>query len=168
MDIHVFFLSDHPADNVASHSHKFFQLIYCKSGNGIISLSGKAYATEKGNIYFAAPGVMHSIENIDGLEIVEFKFYAYGKFADRLKELPPVFSIAEDSFVTALLLRNVREGFAKKELFNSAVDSGMLSFFMNLPGNLLNRAEKHPAPTSNFIHLDAEKKETPRHRYHNT
>lgn len=159
MDIHVFFISDHTADNIASHSHKFFQLIYCKSGKGIITLSGKAYTTEMGNVYFAAPGVSHSIENIDALELIELKFYAYGKFSDRLKQLPPAFSIAEDSFVTELLLRNVKEGFTKKELFNSAVDAGMLSFFMNLSGNLLKRIEKHSAAASNYVYLDAEETE---------
>ncbi|MBQ2741308.1 MAG: helix-turn-helix transcriptional regulator [Oscillospiraceae bacterium] len=160
MDIHVFFIADHTADNVVAHAHKFFQFMYCKSGKGIITLSGKAYATERGNVYLAAPGVSHSIETIERLELIEFKFYAYGKFADRLKELPAVFSISENPFVTELLFRNVKEGFAKKEFFNSAVDAGMLSFFMNLSGNLLKRIEKHSAPASNYVHLDAEEKQT--------
>lgn len=160
MDIHVFFISDHIAVDIAAHTHKFFQMIYCKSGEGVITLSEKRYVTEPGNIYFAAPGVLHSIENTDSLDIIELKFYAYGQMRNELEKMPDVFSIAADSLGKELLLRSVEEGFAKRKMYNSAVDAGITVFFMNLGERVLDRAGTRPARTSGYVYLDAEEEET--------
>ncbi len=162
MDIHVFWLSDHVVDKAlppTQHTHKFFQMIYCKAGKGIIGLSEKEYVAEPGCVYIAAPGVSHSIESTGLLDIVEFKFYAYGSFSEKLKCFSPVFSIADDFFMQELLLRIVEEGFFKGEFCNSSVDAGLGFFFVNAFEKL---AVRNPSAfrTASYIHLDAEEEET--------
>ena len=160
MDIHVFFVSDHIADDITVHVHNFFQLIYCKSGKGILTLSKKEYEAKSGNVYLAAPGVPHSIKNNDRLELIEFKFYTYGKFTDRIAMLPPVFSISEDPFITELLFRTVETAFEKGAFCNSAVDSGVLSFFVSLCGNFSETRDKQHKRVSNYVYLDVAEEET--------
>ncbi|MBQ2742932.1 MAG: helix-turn-helix transcriptional regulator [Oscillospiraceae bacterium] len=163
MDIHVFWISDHIVDKAlppVQHTHKFFQMIYCKAGKGIITLSGKEYAMEMGKVYLAAPGVSHGFESTDSLEVIEFKFYAYGNFADKLKSLPHVFLIAGDSFMTKLLLKTVEEGFVKDEFCNCAVDAGLVFFFVRACENLIGKRRIPQTRLVSYIHLDAEEEET--------
>lgn len=132
MDLHVFFVSDHIATHIPRHTHNFFQLMYCKSGSGCITTGGKAFRTEAGNVYFAKPDSVHAIENFDSLDLLELKFYAYGDFSKKLKNLPDVFSIVDNIEAQTFLSRTVSEGLSKKPEYNGAADSCLSLFFISV------------------------------------
>lgn len=132
MDLHVFFVSDHPATYIPRHTHNFFQLMYCKSGSGCITTEGKSFQAVAGNVYLAKPDSVHAIENFDSLKLLELKFYAYGNTAEKLKNLPEVFSISDNDEAYAFLSRTVSEGLAKQPEYNGAADSCLSLFFISV------------------------------------
>lgn len=155
MSIHIFFVSDHIATKIPAHTHEFFQLIYCKSGKGYITIGDSAHKTITGTVYLAKPGVIHAIDNFEGLDLLEMKFFAHGTFAEKLKSLPDIFSISENPVATELLASTIREGLMKKEYFNESSDATGMLFFIEVI-RYLNPSSK-PAGMRTFATLDTVK-----------
>ena len=153
MDIHVFFVSDHLATDISPHTHNFFQLIYCKSGCGSITIRNTTYTAHPGSVYLAAPGVNHAIQNENGLWLLECKFSANGQFAQQLRQLPDVFGIEKNKTAVLLLKRVIAEGFAKKEHYNSAADANLLLFFVELL-RMAARKTEQSIPKRVYSHLE--------------
>jgi len=153
MDLHVFFVSDHMSTHIPAHLHEFYQLIFCKSGTGRITIRDTEYCAQPGQVYFAAPGVLHAIDNTGGLAIQESKFFARDKFAEQLNSLPDTFSIADNAAAKILLQTAIREGLEKRDHYNSAVDSGFVLFFVNVLRSLGNTPAADPVQKA-YAYLD--------------
>lgn len=157
MDVHVFFVSDHLATNIPPHTHNFFQLIYCNSGRGSITIRNSTYTAHPGSVYLAAPGVIHAIKNDDALMLLECKFSANGQFAKQLLSLPDVFGIEKNAVAVSLLENVIAEGFSQKEQYNHAADANLLLFFIQLLRMLAGKTEQS-IPSKTYAHLDIKEK----------
>lgn len=157
MDIHVFFVSDHLATDIPPHTHNFFQLIFCKSGRGSITIRNTTYTAHPGSVYLAAPGVNHAIKNDDALTLLECKFSASGQFAKQLLSLPDVFGIEKNGMVISLLESVIAEGFSQKEQYNNAADANLLLFFIQLLRMAAGKTEQS-IPQKTYAHLDIKEK----------
>ena len=153
MDLHVFFVSDHLATDIPPHVHNFFQLIYCKSGSGRITIRNTTYTAHPGTVYLAAPGVTHAIQNDRDLWLLECKFSGHGLFARQLQQLPDAFGIEKSEIALPFLQAAIAEGFSKKEHFNSAADANLLLFFIEILRMAAGRTEQTAAPKV-YAHLE--------------
>lgn len=152
MEIHVFIVSDHTATDIPLHTHDFFQLIYCKSGTGRITLGDKSYTAEPGTVYLAPPGVSHAIRNTGDLTLMECKFRAYGSMEKQLLSLPLSFCIDSNPEALTHLKNVIREGFSKIDHCNLSADANLLLFFVQVFRMLTNAKEQ--AVQQTYAYLD--------------
>ena len=154
MDLHVFFVSDHNTAQIQPHRHAFFQLIYCASGTGFITVRDTRYAARPGFVYLAAPGVLHAIENTGNLILLETKFSVYGEFEKTVSGLPDVFSLDSDGTALELLRQTIREGMEKRDQYNRAANAFFMLFLVQVVRKFGPPWEPNPQ-TSDHAYLDA-------------
>lgn len=154
MDLHIFFVSDHITARVTPHSHEFFQMIFCQSGHGSITVRDTKYTARPGFVYLAGPGVLHAVETAGDLTLLETKFSAYGAFEKLVSGLPDVFYIGDDPSALELLRQTIQEGFHKREQYSRAADAFYLLFWVRVARKLGPPWEPKPVE-SNHAYLDA-------------
>lgn len=153
MDLHVYFVSDHISALVRPHKHEFFQMIFCQSGQGSITVRDTKYTARPGFVYLIGPRVIHAVEPTENLHLIETKFSAYGDFEKLLSGLPDVFFIDDDPPTLELLRQTVREGFHKQDQYNRAADALYLLFWIRVARKLKPASEPKPV-TADHAYLD--------------
>lgn len=131
MDIMAFWVSEHIAHKVEAHTHDFYQLIFCKTAGGFITVGNKQYVAQASHAYLAKPGVLHGIENNGNMYILELKFIAEGTSAAALHDLPDNWDISEMPFAQELLCATVSEGLSRDLYCNDAVNAALKLFLIH-------------------------------------
>jgi len=131
MDVMAFWVSEHVAHKVTAHTHDFYQLIYCKTGGGRITIDQQEYAARPGHVYLAKPGILHAIENDQQMYLLELKFIAEGAASAELKILPDHFDISELPLAQELLFSVIREGLLQASHYSDAANAALKIFLIH-------------------------------------
>ena len=130
MDIKVIWVADHSSFTVQSHTHEFYQLAFVRKKGGNIIIDGKVYPATVDQVYLMKKGVMHGLERIDDMRLIEVKFIPSGdEFIKHLNALPNVFSLAEYPLMKNMLIQTVKEGLSGKSYCNETASSALKIFF---------------------------------------
>ena len=147
MEINVLWVADHSAYTVKSHTHEFYQLAYVRKKGGTITIGNTVYSVKPDHVYLMKRGVMHGMERIDDMRLIEIKFLASGdEFIKHLNYLPNEFSLTEHPLMKSMLIQTVKEGLSEKGYCNETASSALKIFFAsairefvpNLPPESLN------------------------------
>ena len=132
MTIVPIWVADHTVIPIIPHEHDYYQLMFCKSGSGEMTLDGESYKATGGTVYFSKPGTMHGFVPKDSLQLVEIKFEADEEMTRYLSEIPLVFSIANEPRLVLALNDIVKDGLSKENFSYEATKSRILIFLIEL------------------------------------
>ena len=129
MGVETMWVADHIATSIVPHSHDYYQMIYCRGGRGAFTVKGEYYHAEPGIAYLVPPMDEHSIIQIDGLHIVEFKFKTHKlPFDEALKQLPTKFKIDGNDSLGILLSEVLNTDLNRTAVGRDATDFVLLLF----------------------------------------
>ena len=102
MKLHIIWVSDHLMISVPPHVHEdFYQFIYCKSGEGSVTVDGTEYDMSCGKACIVKPGENHALTQKNGMHLIEIKFFAADELLDRrIKQLPSHLELKDNDAVT--------------------------------------------------------------------
>ena len=130
MDIKVIWVADHSSFTVQSHVHDFYQLALVRKKGGNIIIDGKVHEAVYDHVYLMKKGVMHGMERIDDMRLIEIKFIPSGdEFIKHLNALPNVFSLEKYPLMKNMLIQTVKEGLSGKGYSNETASSALKIFF---------------------------------------
>ena len=130
MNIHLMWAVDHITPSIDVHEHNFYQVIYCKSGNGRIFCGGKWHDAVAGNIYFANLMEKHAIEPNGDMRLIEVKFTVDDENVRKLlKSIPSVFSFNTDPRMNRLFEDFLEECFCR-EAYSSDTSTALFSILL--------------------------------------
>ncbi len=130
MDLKVIWVADHSSFTVQNHVHEFYQLALVRKKGGYIIIDGVKYEVMPDQVYLMKKGVMHGMERVDDMRLIEVKFIASGEgFIKHLNALPNVFSLAEYPLMKNMLIQTVKEGLSGKSYCNETASSALKIFF---------------------------------------
>lgn len=130
MDVMAFWVSKHIAHEVQAHTHEFYQMIFCMQPGGYITIGSRRHKAWKDHVYLAAPGVLHAIENTDGLYVAEFKFEVTGADVTSLACLPAYYDVLDLPMGRELLMTVMEEGLSKGTHYYEAANAAMKLFLI--------------------------------------
>lgn len=133
MEIYTILISDHITATIATHSHNYYQFIYCQSGRGTIVIGDTPYSAIPGKGYLVKPMVSHSITPSGNMRLTEFKFTVSDEdFVKSLTQIPEEFEIDEHLSLRMSLKDVLKEGLSQKLYSNEATNAAMLIFLIKL------------------------------------
>lgn len=130
MEVMVFWVSQHIAHAVGAHTHDFYQLIYCQTGGGRITIGNNCYSAQADHVYLAPPGVNHAIENEEQMYIMEIKFLAEGRAVPVLRTLPAHYHIADIPFAREMLSLIIQEGLNQAPYYHDSANAALKLFLI--------------------------------------
>lgn len=148
MDLSILWASTHTAMSVYPHTHSFYQLILCQSEGGFIGLDDRLHRARCHNVYLARPGVSHSIDQCNRMQILEIKFNAAGLLAQRLNRLPEQFPLVNTPIQEALLERVSTEETLRQPCFDESACCALQLFFIEAFRHFGIVLPEPPAPSS--------------------
>lgn len=135
MSIRALWISDHVIVPIVRHSHDYYQLIYCQSGQGEIVIGGEAYTAKAGYAYLVRPKEPHSLTPAPegGMHAVELKFTVTSEDYDKsLCRLPTVFAIDSRPGLLHSFRRIVREGLSGALYSHESTGAAINLFLVSL------------------------------------
>lgn len=123
------------------HSHRFYQMVVVAEGDSYITLGGERTAATAGDIFFIRPGVMHSLQPVEGkMTTYEVKLDLDAEMAEMLSAVPSRIEGGADR-VRDLLSFAVEEALARNPHYRKVIDLAVESALLLL-------ARSHvPTPT---------------------
>jgi len=126
VNIHIVWIIDHIANTVASHTHDFYQMIFCTKKGGTISVDGKVYEAKQDYAYFVKPGTIHSITQNREMKTIDLKFYVHDADAQKfLSNVPHQFQLGDIPFMKMLFQTIAKEGIESKIYCNESTTSAL-------------------------------------------
>lgn len=130
MNVHLMWAVDHITPSVAVHEHNFYQMIYCKYGNGRIFCGGKWHPAVAGNIYFANLMEKHAVEPSGDMRLIEVKFTVDDEnVRTLLKQIPSVFSFNAEPRLNRMFEDFIEECFCR-EPYSDDSSTAAFSFLL--------------------------------------
>lgn len=133
MSIRALWISDHEILPVMRHSHDFYQLIYCRSGNGMIGIGEAIYEATAGKAYLVMPMELHFVAPKDGLSVIEAKFTVEdGGLDTGLRLLPAEMNVDGCPLLRRSLFDILREGTSGAPYSHEATGAALTLFLVRL------------------------------------
>ena len=119
MKLHIIWVSDHLMISVPSHVHEdFYQFIYCKSGEGAVSVGGVEYDMSRGKACIVKPGEEHSLTQKNGMHLIEIKFFTADELLDRRIKLLPAHLLLKDNEAVTFRIQRLADKWNSKGIYN--------------------------------------------------
>ena len=129
LNIHIIWLSDHIANSTAAHTHDFYQLIFCKSDGGKITVGETKFTAKKNFVYLIKPSTMHSITRIADMGIIEIKFFVFdSELCKYLNALPSEFQLCDIAFMKMIFAHLSKVGIERRTFCAETVKSALTVF----------------------------------------
>jgi AraC-like DNA-binding protein len=121
-----------PGWTLTPHQHAFFQIIYCLSGRGTLTLSGEPHALAPRTLFLIAPAHAHGLVASTGVKTLDIKFRVREpRLRQHLLDLPAVWRRA-DKGLAHLLERIRHEGELRQPYFREQCAASLLDILIAL------------------------------------
>lgn len=119
MKLHIIWVSDHLMISVPPHAHDdFYQFIYCKSGEGSVTVSGIEHDMSRGRACIVKPGENHSLTQKNGMHLIEMKFFISDELLDKRVKLLPTYLKLEDNEDVSFRVQRLADKWNKRRIYN--------------------------------------------------
>lgn len=119
-------VADHIVLDTTQHQHDFYQLVYCSGGYGEVIIDDKAYPTVRGNAYLVPPMMRHGFNQLEGMRLIEAKFFVTSSVFDKsLRQLPLTYNFDESDAMRDMFNRVVEEGLSSAAFNREATDAAL-------------------------------------------
>lgn len=133
MELRTIWVTDHASPTISSHSHNYYQMIYCQKGSGWITIGDSVYQAVPGSLYLIRPMVEHSILPRDTFRLAEVKFRICREDLDNsIRQLPAEIEIDKNTSLRMSMRDVIREGLADLAYSYEATNAALYLFLIRL------------------------------------
>ena len=109
MRLFAIWVADHVVVSTREHRHNYYQLIFCRSGKGAVTVGEQQYDMSPGDVCLVKPMQRHSLIQEESMHLVEMKFISDDMRLDaNLRKIPDNFKLV-GPFYTERIERVVSE-----------------------------------------------------------
>ena len=126
MNSNLIWITNHKSNSTAAHTHDFYQMIFCKKSGGIITIGNTSFSVRQDYVYFAKPGIMHSVTKQKNMQTIDLNFSVNDEQTKKyLSNVPEEFQINDVVLMKMLFLFISREASESKINSNETINHAL-------------------------------------------